>query len=301
MPFRFLVRISLLGFSSALSAWAQNGQAPAAPGTPPKVLLVAHEELKPGKESAYAKLAAAIVRGYSRAKIPVYWLALPAVTGSPEVLYLDAFSSFDEAEKTGVTLSAALAAHPDLAQMQDRPLGFVTSEKTVIALRRDDLGYRPGAIDLSKARYLRINVFHLRPGYEAEFAEAAKIAGAAYEKVNANAPWVVYQVNAGTEGPTFLVFQPMRALKDVDDAILRAKAVQDAEGEAGGQRLQQISREAFASTASHIYAMNPAMSHVSADFAAGDPDFWRPKPAPPPKTAAGKNPPAKNAATVQKQ
>jgi hypothetical protein len=40
--------------------------------------------------------------------------------------------------------------------------------------------------------------------------------------------------------------------------------------------MQQIAREAYASTESNLYSIKPEKSHVSKEFAAGDPEFWTP-------------------------
>jgi len=42
------------------------------------------------------------------------------------------------------------------------------------------------------------------------------------------------------------------------------------------KRLQQIARESYVNTESNLYAVNSEMSHVSKEFAAGDPNFWTP-------------------------
>ena len=41
------------------------------------------------------------------------------------------------------------------------------------------------------------------------------------------------------------------------------------------RRMQQIAREAYASTESNIYVVSPEMSHVSKEFAAENPGFWQ--------------------------
>jgi hypothetical protein len=42
-------------------------------------------------------------------------------------------------------------------------------------------------------------------------------------------------------------------------------------------RADQIARDAYLSTESNLYVLSPEMSHVSREFAAGDPQFWSPK------------------------
>jgi hypothetical protein len=97
---------------------------------------------------------------------------------------------------------------------------------------------------------------------------------AAYEKLNLDAPWVVYQVNAGMPSPALLVFVPISALRQNDDLLSRRKDLLDAKGEAGVERMQQIARESYASTESNLYSISPETSHVTNEFAAGDPGFW---------------------------
>src|SRR5260370_38812740 len=90
--------------------------------------------------------------------------------------------------------------------------------------------------------------------------------------MNSDTPWVVYQVNVGMPSPFFLVFVPMAALRQNDDLLARRKTLQEAEGEEGSQRLQQIAREAYASTESNIYVVSPKRSHQPKQLAAKRPE-----------------------------
>ena len=167
-------------------------------------------------------------------------------------------------------------------------MGALQSQRTIVALRRDDLSYRANRIDLSRARFLRVLEVRLHPGREGEFSEAFQKLRAAYEKIDSDLPWVVYQVNVGMPSPTFFAFVPMRTLAQNDDLLNIREKLHEAEGEAA-ERMQQIAREAYAQTESNLYAISPEKSHVSKEFAAGDPEFWTPKPQPSAKsTAKGK-------------
>ena len=101
----------------------------------------------------------------------------------------------------------------------------------MIAVRRDDVGYRANSIDLSKARVMRVLEVRLHPGHENDFIEAFKTLGTAYQKINSDTPLVVYQVNVGMPSPAFLVFVPMKALRQNDDLLARQKSLREAEGE----------------------------------------------------------------------
>lgn len=260
---------------SAASLRAQTNQTINASGEPPKILNVVHPLLIPGKGAAYSQLLDRIAQTYEQAQIPVYWIQSQSLTGSYGEVSLNFFDSFADAEAAGNNLRQAVGSRPALAQMQEQLLGYVSSETNAMAFRRDDISYRAASVDFSKARILRLATILVRPGHEEEFAEAVKGLRNAYERVNATAFWVTYQVNAGAPSTTFVILMPMRSLKEMDDYLARTPQLRDAEGPAIASRLQEIARNAYASWDSELYLVDAAASHVSRDFAAGDPQFWQ--------------------------
>ena len=291
--YRLIVTTAFLLFVCASVASAQVEDFPNLAGTPPKVLLLVHQEFKSAKTGERQKLEAAISRACDRVSVPNSWIDLESITGFPRALFFDPFDSFEHVDTAFAEWPQVFAAHPDLARMQEELKTLVSSERTVIAVRRDDLGFRPQSIDLSKARFLRVLEVQLHPGHESDFVEAFKILGSAYEKIRADTPWVVYQVNVGMPSPTFLVFVPMHALKQNDDLLDWRRSLREAEGEEGVNRMEQLARDAYASTESNLYFISPETSHVSKDFADGDPGFWSPKPSTATKPASRKDAEAK--------
>jgi hypothetical protein len=136
---------------------------------------------------------------------------------------------------------------------------------------------------------MRVLEVRLNPGHGSDFAEAFRTLARAYEKIKADTPWVVYQVNVGTPSPAFLVFVPMRALRQNDDLLLWRRSLREAEGEEAADRMEQLARDAYKSTESNLYAVSPEKSHVAKDFADGDPQFWAPKQPASSQPAARKN------------
>jgi hypothetical protein len=272
----------LLACASIASAQEQATSSDAA--TPPNMLLLVRQEIKFGKAAERRKLEIACAHAYDQLKVPISWIDLESLTGPPEALFFDPLDSYDQLDQYFAIYGQLMVSHPDLAHMQEEIEALVSGEKTFIAVRRDDLGFRPQTIDLSRARFMRVLEVRVYPGHEADFVEAATILAQAYDKIDADAPWVVYQVNAGAPSPTFLVFLPMSSLKQNDDLLNWRQDLRAAEGEEAYQRLEQIAKEAFASTETNLYVIRPEMSHVSKDFADGDPDFWSPKQTPPPAT-----------------
>jgi hypothetical protein len=282
-----LPAVTILVLMVCLSvSFAQDRKAANTAAELPNILLLVHQEVQHGKASAREKLQLAMKRACDRLNVPNSWIDLQSVTGPPEVLFFDPLDSFDHLEQAMTEWAQLNALHPELARLQEEIDALVTSERTIIAARRDDLGYRPETIDLSEARFIRVVEVRLFPGHGADFVEAVQILAAAYDKINSDTPWAVYQVNPEAPSTTFLIFMPLSALKQNDDLLVRREALLEAEGAEAEQRLQQIAREAFATTESTLYAVRPQISHVPKEFAASNPDFWTTKPetdAKPPK------------------
>ncbi|HKW88150.1 MAG TPA: hypothetical protein VJN21_05285 [Candidatus Acidoferrales bacterium] len=245
-------------------------------GAPPKIINIVYQGLIPGKEVAYASLLSRIAKFYNRASIPVYWITSSSATGDTRSMTLNFFDSFADMDTTIDSLNNALAQHSDLVNTQEDLLTNVTNQTNSFAIRRDDIGYRAATIDFSKARILRVATVIVRQGSESEFEDAMKSLAAAYEKVNADSPWVLYQVNAGAPSTTFVFFMPMRSMEEMDEYIARGKSLSAAEGPDVEERLRQAARDAYLSWDSELFFVSPRQSHVPTAFAAGDPGFWIP-------------------------
>jgi hypothetical protein len=268
----FLIRVGSLALggmvvAGCLPAAAQNVTTTPETGGTPSTLLLYRADFLPGKEEAYQQTEADIVQGYAGAKIPIYWNALQAVTGPPHVLYFDGFDNFGDIEKAGADLAQGLDAHPEIAALQQKLADLVSASRTTLAFRRDDLGYRLNKIDLAKANYVRVSIFQFRAGYEDEFSEAVRTRARMYETNDIDTPWMFYQVHSGFSLPTYIEFQPMNSLSEIDDALERnAKAHRP--GGAGSLSAQKWIREADLSVDIQIYRVSQSMSHVSAMEAA---------------------------------
>jgi hypothetical protein len=274
---RFVSIMVLLSLSRPTATDAQTIDFASTSTAPPALLILVHQEVRFGKAKERAKLSVAISRMCDYFRVPNSWIDMEAITGSPEALSFDPFDSFDEVDQAFADWPRLYSTHAELARLQEELDSLVTGQRTVIAVRRDDVGYRANTIDLSKARFMRVLEVRLFPGHENDFVEAFRALSAAYERINSDTPWVVYQVNVGGTNPTFVIFVPMRTLRQNDDLLARQRTLREAEGEDGAARLQQVARESYASTESNLYAISADMSHVSKEFADNDPEFWHPK------------------------
>ncbi|HKW63947.1 MAG TPA: hypothetical protein VJN89_15455 [Candidatus Acidoferrum sp.] len=256
--------LALLSCAALANCWpmsAQNVTPTPETGVTPSTLLLYRADLLSGKETAYEQTESQIVRAYADAKIPIYWSALEAVTGSPHVLYFNGFDNFADIEKSGTDLAQGLDAHPEIGGLQQQLADLVGSTRTVLAFRRDDLGYRLNKIDLAKAIYVRVSIFQYRAGYEEDFAEAVRTRARMYEANDIDTPWMTYQVISGYSLPTYIEFQPMNSLSEIDDALDRnAKARRTGPGALSAQKWI---READLGIDIQIYRVSQSMSHLS--------------------------------------
>ncbi len=288
---RLVIALMALSTAHLTGSLAQTEKPASAATAPPKILLLVHQQFKFGSESARQRLEVGISRACDHFAVPNSWIDLQSITGPPDALSFDPFDSFEQVETAFLVWEQLFASHPRLTQLQDQIRALEASESTIIAVRRDDLGYRVNRIDLGKARFMRVQEVRLGPGHETDFVEASKLLSAAYEKIDADMPLVVYQANVGMPTPSFLIFVPMHALKENDNYLTRAPKLREAEGDVGFDRMQQIARDAYRSTESNLYYVSPETSHVSKEFAAGEPAFWSPKPSSDAKTSATKGTP----------
>jgi len=121
---------------------------------PPKLLVLVQQEVQLGRTSERRKLLATISRACDRLDAPSFWIDLQSLTGTRETLTFDPFDTFEQLQQANSGWKQFFAAHPDLAQTQGEIDSLLASERTLVALRRDDLGAPPAEdIDLSEARF----------------------------------------------------------------------------------------------------------------------------------------------------
>jgi hypothetical protein len=257
---RHVIFAVVLGFCAA-GLPAQTVTPTPETGVTPNVLVLYRADLAPGREGDYSRKEAEIAASYEKKNIPVYWLALSSITGPSHVLYFDGFDSFGEVQKTEGTIAGVLATRSDLVGLQEELKTYLSGSSTVLAFRRDDLGYRMNKVDLAKAHYVRVTLLQLRTGTDADFAEAVRTVRQFYESNDVNAPWVIYQVDSGMAMPAYFQFQPMDSLTEMDEAHDRAKNLRIPDRDFLRQKLIQGLQASLITAEAQIYKVSPEMSH----------------------------------------
>jgi hypothetical protein len=256
---------------------------------PPKVLRIFREDIKEGKTAAHEKVEARWAQMNARLKYPANSLAMTSLSGTSQAWFLeghDSFASIGDAE----SFYAKPAVKPDIDALEAQDAELRSSSRSWIAVFRNDLSYRIGPMleSIPKARYVNVLIFRIHQGRDQEFVDLAKTAVAALGKSGSDQPVAVYQVVSGAPNGMFLLFEPSSSLKTLDDAPARGEAMMNAMGDAGSKRFIKSSGETLASTESLLFTINPKMSYPPKEVAAGDPNFWTPKPAKPAAKPAAK-------------
>ena len=131
----------------SLGVLAGHAQQPAPP--PPKVLLIAEENVKVGREPAHEKLESNWARAWAAAKWPRSIVAMRAIAGAPQAWFVTGYESMDALQKgSQAEEKHAFSAQNDALLSQDAE--NVSSTRTIIAAYRD--GDEPILIEAAARR-----------------------------------------------------------------------------------------------------------------------------------------------------
>lgn len=254
--------------------------------SPPGVLFMVREDIKPGEMSAHEKEAMGFVRVLDKAnsqldpKLHDGRLAMTPITGNEnEVIYLWPYSSFEEMESKRRALDklAEGAMKADFDALADARLHAAQAD--IIASYREDLSYGIGKVDVAQARYMMITTLQLKPGHEDEYWDMVKrLVYPARDKAGVNASYAVFTVRAGAPGYTFIITRALKSLAELDFPLMGVRDALTAESLA---ELSKMADRSILSTTTDLYRFNPRLSLVPPSFVARDPAspaFWNPKP-----------------------
>src|SRR5260370_12896009 len=156
---------------------------------------------------------------------------------------------------------------------------YVSGTRSAVAVYREELSYRGVKTNIEAFRYLYVTSVRIRRGHDADFVEATKISRAAHEKAAVPERWSVFEVTEGMPRGTYLIFEPLKSMADVDAfPQTHGKAYQDAIGDDGRKRLAELNSAATISAETNIFASNPNISNPTTEIPAPDPPSSTPKP-----------------------
>jgi hypothetical protein len=285
-----LALMFLLPVGMSVIAAAQNNSAA---HMPPKVLVVQREYTKPGKSGTqHEKSESLFVQAMTRANWPSHYLAVESLSGKSRALFFTGYDSFEAWGKDNLAgeKNAAFSAAIDHAGAVDGELLDETDEAALVF--REDYSLRP-EVDIAHTRYFEISGWQVKPGHDKDWEEIVKLVTAAYKRIP-DAHWAAYQAVYGFPDTTYIIFNPMKSLAEVDKNFASGKDFENAMGEDGMKKLSELTARAIETSQTSLFVLNPRMSYPADEWVKGDPEFWSPKAAASSKKPAKK--PAEKAA-----
>jgi hypothetical protein len=271
-----LLGLSLAAAGSTLTA----AQSASSTSTLPKILQITVEYTKPYKGgAAHDKTESAFIAAQEKAKYPVYYVAMNAMSGKSRALFMAHFDSFAEWEKDNkiVDDNPTLAAGLERAGLADGEL--LNEVDQLVFTYDDDLSFHPHT-DLEKHRVYQISVFHVKPGKNKEWRDVVKMVKDAHEKAGTSAHWGLYEIAFGAPDGTFIALTGDPSMSAIDLAYAEDKKFREAiGGDEGMRKLDEMFGDCVDSSHSELFVVNPKQSYVSDDWIKADPSFWKPKPA----------------------
>ena len=246
------------------------------PTTQPKILTIYREQIKLGHDAAHAKTEAAWPAAYAKANSPDFYLAMVSMTGPAEAWFVaprESYTAWGKAmarDEANAELTAALdrAWEADAEHLNDA--------SAIEAIAMPDLSH--GAYpDLNKARYWDISVWRIRPGHDAQFAQAVTAYKKLASRTAPNMAWRTYRVSGGMPEGSYIMFSSVQSFDQFDAMMAEGESAMKGATPEENAVFQAFFQEGVISSISNKYRLDPGMSYVSAETKATDPAFWNKK------------------------
>ena len=191
---------------------------------PPELLRVIRnvQEAEPG-------------RCYANARVAVNVLGMRAVSGLDETWLMETHDTFASIEEVDQALASGCPVRNSRSSANLASDDVLPLARSLIALYRPALSYRPdeAAKNLSKAHYMLMSIYRIRPGNEDAFSEIIKLRRVRSDSINLDRPEIAYEVIAGAISSTYVFVAPFPTLKILDDGLAKTPAYAEGARDAG--------------------------------------------------------------------
>jgi hypothetical protein len=152
---------------AVLGSVAAAQEQPSGTMSPPKILTIMREYVKPGKTGAmHDKTETAFVQAMAHAKWPTHYLGMNSLSGKSRSLFFAGYDSFEAWEKDAAATqkNAVLSAGLDRAGVADGEL--LDSLDTGVFMYNAEYSLNQQAEHATPAtRYFEVAVYHVKPGH----------------------------------------------------------------------------------------------------------------------------------------
>jgi hypothetical protein len=261
----------LLGLATLASA---QSPMPAGPTPPPPLIQRFREMVKVGHGDAHEANERAWSAAYAKSKLPVYSVAMTAMTGPNDAWWMSGWSSFKEFDDANAAVAKNKELTAAISQYSVKDAEYVSDAVGSIWALRADMSYRD-TVDWSAMRAYEMITVRSRPGHSDDVKKIAQKIRATHEAAGTSAHWAMYQGVMGVPDGTFLVIVPHNSVADIDIGMKEEEKFGKALGEAGGKELDKLSNDGVISVETNLFAVSPKMSYVSAEWHTANADFWK--------------------------
>jgi hypothetical protein len=276
VPFASIVPLCLLfaglTLSSPPASFAQHeaGQMQ----SPSKYLFLTNVDIKPEESGAFGKIEKEEVDAMHADNAPGYYLGMWAITGPTHAVYMHGFDSFAELQKTHDDRMAMSTLMDTLRTDDASEASLISDRYSSVYSYEKDLSLNPDR-DLSKQRFMRILLFHVRSGKDQDFERVVKLFIKAYQTSIPDAHWAMFEKMYGVGSDnTYILVTTMESLSAVDVMHENGKKFDDAVGADQLQLLRNGIDATVESSESDLFALSPDLSYVPASWITASPDFW---------------------------
>jgi hypothetical protein len=241
---------------------------------PSKYLFVNNVELKPGQGSAFAKLENEEIEAMRAAKAPGNYVGMWSITGSNHVVFMHGFDSFADLEKVHDQRAAMTKLEQTIQTNNAQEGQLEIARHTSVYSYEKDLSLNANQ-DLSKMRFMRILLFHIRDGRDDDWQHLVKQVIKAYQTSLPSAHWAMFQKMYGEgSGTTYILVTPMESLGSVDTMILNGKKFREGAGEDQLALFRNGTTAVVESEEANLFAFGQKISYVPDSWLTSSPDFW---------------------------
>jgi hypothetical protein len=252
-----------------------NGARPA-----PKILQIYRESVKPGHTAAHEKTEVGWPKAFKAGKSSSAYLAMTTMTGPSEAWFLSGYPSYEAWEKQRKADDANTMMTAELDRLSTADGEHLEKTNSITAMFREDLSMRP-ALNIGDYRYMSVSIVRVRPGMVPKYVEMRKAIKAAHEKTGMKDYYSVFAIQSGMPGPAFLIFVPMKSLKEADEAgpLHNSAAYKEAMGgDEGEKKMSEMASASIINSESYLFAFSPKMSVPPPEYSmGGNADYWAPK------------------------
>jgi hypothetical protein len=261
----------LLGIATFATA---QSTMPAGPTPPPPLLQRFREAVRVGKGDAHEANERAWAAAYANSKLPIYSVAMTAMTGPNDAWWMSAWSSFKEYDDANVAMAKNKELTAAISQYSAKDAEYVSDAVGSMWALRPDLSYRD-TVDWSAMHAYEMITVRARPGHSDDLKRIAEKLAATHKAAGTSAHWAMYQGMLGVPDGTYLVIVPHKSVADIDVGMKEDALFAKALGEAGGKELEKLSSDGVISVETNLFAVNAKMSYVSKEWRVADADFWK--------------------------